>query len=69
MTVDIHVPDSTRQALGMKWRVLDHPEFGTITIKKTEVSQNRVIEVERILINDTIEIDKKIEQPDEPYKK
>ena len=59
MTVDIYVPDSMRQALGMKWWVLDHPEFGTITVKKTEVSQNRMIEVEKILIN----TDKTIEQP------
>jgi hypothetical protein len=69
MTVDIYVPDSMRQALGMKWWVLNHPQFGTITVKKTEVAQNRVIEVERLFINDSIEADKKVEQTDEPSKK
>ena len=51
MSVDIYVPDSMRKALVMKWWVIDHPEFGTITVKRTEENQHRVIEVTELSVN------------------
>jgi hypothetical protein len=49
-TVSVYAPDSLRQALGHKWWVIDHPEFGTITIKRTEENQHRVIEVTELSV-------------------
>jgi len=64
--VDIYVPDSMRRALEEKYWVLDHPDLGTITIKRTEKTQNHVIEVNRIRINDEAERNKQIGQTDSP---